>query len=107
MKKELSAPYKKTCKECGKIDYVPNEHEDCLECISKKQDFQSWETICLQCGKKTNNLKGDNKFCWDCLRTNSDKFREEFIAMLSEEERTAFMIFEAWREAWTSAIILD
>ncbi len=107
MEKELSAPYKKICKECKKIGFVPNNHNYCLKCLSIKLELKPWETICLQCGKKTSHLKGGNKFCWDCLGENSQNFRKEFTDTLGEEQMVLFNKYQAWDSARTSAIILD
>lgn len=107
MEEKLSAPYKKTCNECKKVGHVPNGQVDCLECLSSKLNLESWETICLQCGKKTSGLTGGNKFCWDCLGTNSENFGKEFVATLSDEQLALFEKYEAWDGARTSAIMLD
>lgn len=104
---KLAKKYLETCKNCGKIKYIPKKYEYCLDCARKNQNLQSWETICLQCGKKTGHLKGGNKFCWTCIYNNIKKYRKEFLASLNKEQKMLFEQYEKWSNAYTSIIILD
>ena len=104
---KLAEGYKRKCSKCKKVSYIPARYTQCLECIAVDMNFESWETVCLQCGEKTKNLKGGNKFCWDCIRANMEKFREAFFATLSDEQKASFQQYENWSNAWSSVIILD
>ena|SRR6056297_720311 len=91
----------------AEVRFIPNKHGQCLDCISEALNLQSWETVCLQCGEKTDHLKGGNKFCWGCLWANTQKNREIFLASLCDEQKILFEQYEDWSGARTSVIILD
>lgn len=98
--------YERNCKKCGKVGLVPKGQVECLNCLRKTLNLKPWESICLQCGKKVSHLPEKHKICLDCLDKNLGNSKGKLENSLNHEQKKLWENYRTWESHYNSFIIL-